>query len=158
MYDGSEKTFEMAVRKSSTDVIAVIEGKIMLLMQEQPGKEIFPSLPGGGVEDGETPQEAATRELLLETGYAGDLTLVDEFFGHALFFHESVFVAKNCRKIAEPHPDEGERIKVTFTTFEEFLQLCRDQKFAVPIGLKFRMYEALVDEKKKLELKLLLGV
>jgi len=35
--------------------------------------------------------------------------------------------------------------------FEDFLQLCRNERFTAPLGLKFMMYEALVDSKKKKE-------
>jgi len=155
MYDGSHQTFEMLYRKPSVDVIAVVDGKILVLEQEQPGKPLFPSLPGGRVEKGEGVFNSAERELLEETGYkAGKIIKLEEFFGYPkLVFPETMFVARDCEKIAEQKLDAGEKIKIKFANFDEFLQLCRDSHFTAPIGFKFVMYEALLDKNKYQELK-----
>ena len=155
MFDGSKKTFEMISRAPSTDVIAITNNKILVLMQEQPTKPLFPSLPGGKIEKRHSHLETAKRELMEETGYeAKKWKLLGEWFGASkLFYHESVFIAKNCKKVREQKLDSGEKIKVTFVSFDNFLKLCRNPRFTAPIGLKFLMYEALVDKKKKEELK-----
>jgi len=155
MFDGSTAPFEMVSRTPSTDVIAIVGDKIMILKQEQPTKPLFPSLPGGRVEKGDMPLETAKRELLEETGYeSSKWGLLGEWFGVSkLYFHESVFIAKDCKKVAEQNLDSGEKIEVTFVDFDDFLQLCRNEQFTAPIGLKFLMYEALVDETKKRELR-----
>ena len=155
MFDGSRQIFEMITRKPSVDILAVVGDQIMVLIQEQPTKPLFPSLPGGRVEDGQTPVQAAKEELLQETGYiAEEMKLLNEFYGSSkIFFHESLFVAKNCKKVADQNLDSGEKIKLTFQSFENLLQLCRNERFTAPLGLKFMMYEALVDQKKKEELR-----
>jgi ADP-ribose pyrophosphatase YjhB (NUDIX family) len=43
------------------------ENKILLVMQHHDGKEIWMP-PGGGIEEGETSQDAAIREIMEETG------------------------------------------------------------------------------------------
>ena len=68
-------------------------------------------------------------------------------------YHLSVFLAKDCRKISKPHPDNGEKIKFTLVSFEDFLQLARNKRFSAQVDLKFMMYEALLDKKKKQEFK-----
>ncbi len=157
MFDGSHQTFEMLYRKPSVDVIAIVDDKILVLDQEQPGKPLFPSLPGGRVEKDEDVFKSAERELLEETGYKAEEIIKIEEFGDGdyskLVFPETIFVGRNCKKITKQNLDAGEKIKIKFFDFDEFLQLCRDPRFTVPIGFKFVMYEALLDENKYQELK-----
>jgi len=149
MYDGSFTTFEKVARKSSAGVLIVIGSKIIVLQQKQPGREhYYPSLPGGRVEEGEDIESAVKREVLEE------LEMLVESFGNSkLYFHDTIFIAHNCKKVSEPVLDNGEKIKVELWSFDEWLQLCRDKKFAVPVELKFLMYEVLLDENKKEKLK-----
>jgi len=151
MYDGSVRIFEMIERTPTVDIIAVVGDKIIVLRQEQPGRVEYPSLPGGRIEYGQTPEEAAHAELLQETGYKSEkMELFKEFFGDSkTYFHQSIFVARGCKKIAENNLDGGEKIIVNLVDFDEFLQLCRDEKFAISMYFKAIMYEALLDENKK---------
>jgi ADP-ribose pyrophosphatase len=155
VYNNSVRTFEKLVRKPSADVLAVVKDKIVILEQEQPTKPLFPSLPGGMIEENQAPLEAAQAELLQETGFeAQQWSLAAEFFGSLkIFFHEYLFVARGCQKVVKQQLDGGEKIRVTFKKFEDFLQLARDRKFTAPLDLKFMMYEALLDNKKQEELR-----
>ena len=152
MYDGTYKTFERMVRRPSTDIIAIQDNKIMILMQEQPGKPLFPGLPGGQLEPGEEPLVGAQRELLEETGCTSDDFIfykLDTDGGPKVHFPVTTYIARNCKKIQEPHLDAGEKIQITWATFDEFLQLAREEKFTCPLWLKFEIYEALLDPEKK---------
>lgn len=70
---------------------------------------------GGGVEAGETPVDAAVRELREETGCAAD-EFIDlgatwaNFGNHTNRVHH--FLARGCRRVAEPSLDESESIAV----------------------------------------------
>jgi ADP-ribose pyrophosphatase len=70
MYDGRYQTFEMLKRPDTVKVVAVKDGKIVILKQTQPDDdEYFYDVPGGRHDDdSEDELKAAKRELLEETG------------------------------------------------------------------------------------------
>lgn len=71
--------------------------------------------PGGLLEPGEDPREAGARELLEETGFAGDpAVLIGRVWSNPSIMtsrSSTVFVA-NARRVAEPRWDEGEEVAV----------------------------------------------
>ena len=75
-------------------------------------------LPAGAAQPGEPLHGAIGRELLEETGYAGELEAVGSHYiaaEHGVVRH--VFVARNCRQVAVPAPepsevDEGATVRV----------------------------------------------
>ncbi len=132
MYDGSKETFEKIARRDTVGVIAVTEDKkILVTYQEQPSIKPFIGLPGGIIDEGEKPFSAAQRELLEETGYTSNewelfnavqpTTKID----WAIF----IFVARECKKIQEPHLDAGEKIEIQEVTFDEFITLAANPNF-----------------------------
>lgn len=56
--------------KNRAQCLIVREHKILCVRHSQDGREYY-CLPGGGIEDGETPKQAAKRELLEECGVTG---------------------------------------------------------------------------------------
>jgi len=69
MFDGSIKTFEMLKRPDTVQVIVVNGSKVLLVEDEQPGRDPRIHFPGGRADVGESTWEAvARRELREETG------------------------------------------------------------------------------------------
>lgn len=83
-------------------------------------------LPAGYVEEGETPYEAALRELEEETGYVpSKLVSLGGFYqdmGCSAAYNEC-YVALGCKKVFMQHLDEGEYVRYFNCTFNEALEL-----------------------------------
>jgi len=58
--------------KDGAKCIVIRDSKILMIRQRRDGKEFY-SPPGGGIEPGETPQQAAIRELWEECNVTGEI-------------------------------------------------------------------------------------
>ena len=119
------KEAEFLIKKEPVVVCMVPvtrENNIVLTKQYRPGPDkILLELPAGGVEEGETPEDAAKRELLEETGYSGEIKYVGPSVDSAystLRRHNFVFV--NCVKVGEQSLDDTEFIDVKEVSMKEF--------------------------------------
>lgn len=132
LFDGSHTTFEKLRRNDSSVVIPVLEnGKLLLTEDEQPGRDMVFTFPGGEGEADEDPEAAARRELLEETGYEADsLTLLRSSRPSSkMAWTIHTYIARGCRKVALPELDGGERITVREVTLDELIALADDPRF-----------------------------
>lgn len=60
------------LRRDRSQAVVVQNGKILLVREQVAGRTFF-CLPGGGIEVGETPEEAALRELKEECNISGEI-------------------------------------------------------------------------------------
>ena len=123
MFDGTMETFEMLRRPDSIKVIAIKDGKIVILKQEQPYIGSFIDIPSGMHDvESETELEAAKRELVEETGLVcKDWKLLSAKQGaNKIEFFNYIFLAYNPEDEIRPQNlDVGERIEVEYLTLDE---------------------------------------
>ena len=67
-----EKEKEIVYKRSRSVAIVVRNGKILMERVVYFGREFY-TVPGGGIEEGETPEQAAIRELQEECGLDGKI-------------------------------------------------------------------------------------
>lgn len=104
--------------RDGVNIIAITKtGEIILEHQYRHGlgKTCY-ELPCGVVEDGETPLQAAKRELLEETGYSGGMwqelmTISPNVGTHNNLVH--CFLARDVEKVADQRLDPTEDIKIS---------------------------------------------
>jgi ADP-ribose pyrophosphatase len=93
-------------------VFATTDAGVLLLRQYKHGvRDVCLTFPGGAVREGETPLEAAKRELLEETGFAADSWIdygayVTNANQHCNRAH--LFRAECCRRISAPQAPDME--------------------------------------------------
>lgn len=116
---------EFAVVGAVTD-----EGNILMVRQFRPGPGRFLcDLPGGMVEEGDTPLETARKELLEETGYMGDVEYVTTCYPMAYTTAKKhIFIATNCRKVAEPEEEANTIAEPVLLDKLEFAELVNTSK------------------------------
>jgi 8-oxo-dGTP pyrophosphatase MutT (NUDIX family) len=92
------------------------DGHVVMVEQWRHGtRAVHLETPGGLMENGETAEQAARRELLEETGYDADefVRLGTVYPNPAIQTNLQHYVlARNCQKITEPTLDHAEDIQV----------------------------------------------
>jgi len=133
MFDDSIETFEMLKRPNTVQIIATQKDKILLAKEEQPGIKREYTLLGGRVDEGETPLACAKRELLEEAGVEStDWELIKTYEPYAKTeWTIYLYVARDCKKIAEQNLDPGEKIEIKKISFDKFIDIAvNTEKFS----------------------------
>jgi ADP-ribose pyrophosphatase len=124
MPDGVEVDWDIMAARDAIAVVAVTEGgQVILARQFRPGPScVLYELPGGELDVGESPPQAAIRELAEETGYAGEVTVVGHTWqGANIARRKWAAVVTNCRRVSEPVLDPSEEFCDAITvSLEDF--------------------------------------
>jgi ADP-ribose pyrophosphatase len=111
-------------------VARTADGRFIMVRQHRLGTdEITIETPGGIVEEGESPDTSARRELLEETGYeAGEMFLMKKLSVNPAIFNNYIYFyyAPDCRKAGSQNLDLAEDIEVATHTQEEIMELIAD--------------------------------
>lgn len=129
--DGKESDFYIKKEGPAVGILALTKNnEVILVKQFRPGpNEILDELPGGYIDKDETPEQAAERELLEETGYKGKAQLITEAFDCAYStMKRHCVVVTDCEKIAEQKLEQTEFAEVVISSLEDFKTMLRSGK------------------------------
>ena len=127
------------------------ENKVVIARQFRGGPEkIFDELPGGAVDQGETPEAAAIRELAEETAYnVGSIQYLGKVYKHAyLNMTWHYFLATDCVPVGTPQKlDELEEIEVDTISITQLYDNARNARMTDSEAV-FLAYELLQERMK----------
>jgi len=126
--DNKESDFYIKKEGPTVGILALTKNReVILVKQFRPGpNEILDELPGGYIDNEETPEQAGERELLEETGYKGNAHVVTAAFDCAYStMKRFCIVVTDCEKVAEQKLDRTEYAEVSLYSLEDFKNLLR---------------------------------
>ena len=129
--DRQEADFDVIGNNAFVTVAAITPANEMVLVKQfRPGPEIpLISFSEGYIEAGESPQDAARRELLEETGYAAEeVIFLKEMRSAYSTEHRICLLATGCQKTAAQQLDQTEFIEVSTMPIEAFRIFLRDKE------------------------------
>ena len=125
--DGKVVEKEIVQHRASIGLVPVIGSDVVLVTQyRRASGKVLLEIPAGKMEAGETPAQAAKREMAEEIGYAGNLKPLLKWFlapGYSTEFMR-VYVATNLRKIERGMLDDDENIVVKRMTLKAAVKKC----------------------------------
>lgn len=128
--DGRDFDFFVIRSPDWVNVVPVTpEGRVVLIRQWRAGTErVVIEVPGGMVDPGESPDQAAVRELAEETGYRPEAIQSLGAIRPNPAIQDNrlhVFLARGCVRNGAPHLEDREEIETFEATFEEVDALVR---------------------------------
>jgi ADP-ribose pyrophosphatase len=127
---GTEHDFYIIESRDWINVIPLTtDHQVVMIRQYRHGsREVTLEIPGGLSDPGDTPEKAAARELLEETGYqAKEWTKIGVVNPNPAIFNNRcyTFLAQDIKKIAAPTPDQAEDIEVILIPLSKIPELIR---------------------------------
>ncbi len=138
--DGREGDFYVKIARDWVQVAALTpDGKIVLVNQFRFGVEKTSwEFPGGVIDEGESPAKAAARELLEETGYAGNRPkLLARIRPNPAILNNTahIYIIENCKKVSGTHFDPNEEVQTKLYNLDELDSLVKRGKIFHSIAI-----------------------
>jgi 8-oxo-dGTP pyrophosphatase MutT (NUDIX family) len=129
----NEHTFYVLENTDWVNVIPITkDNQVVLIEQFRFGIEaVALEIPGGMVDEGETPEDSARRELLEETGYSpGEIVYLGKSHPNPATHNNTLhhFLALNCEKTHDVTFDNTENVVTKLASVDDIPQLIRDEK------------------------------
>ena len=138
---GMEHDFYVIESRNWVNIIPLTnDHQVVMIRQYRHGsREVTLEIPGGLVDPRDTPEKAAARELLEETGYqAEELMKIGSVNPNPAIFNNRcyTFIARNVTKTRDPMPDQTEDIEAVLIPLVDIPELIRKGKIdhAIVIG------------------------
>ena len=149
---GIEHDFYVIETQDWVNIIPLTDDhRVVMIRQYRHGsREVTLEIPGGLVDPGETPEGAAARELLEETGYqAEEVVKIGVSNPNPAIFNNRcyTFVARNVMKVRDPMPDQTEDIEVVLIPLTDIPELIRKGKIDHSIVISAFYWFLLQDQK-----------
>ncbi len=127
---GIEHDFYVIETQDWVNIIPLTsDHRVVMVRQYRHGsREVTLEIPGGLVDPGDTPEGAAARELLEETGYqAKKVVKIGVSNPNPAIFNNRcyTFMAQNVTKVRDPAPDQTEDIEVVLIPLVDIPELIR---------------------------------
>ena len=127
---GIEHNFYIIESRDWVNIIPLTtDHQVVMVKQYRHGsREVTLEIPGGLLDPGDSPEEAAARELLEETGYqAKDYLKIGVVSPNPAIFSNRcyTFIAQNIKKICDPMPDQTEDIEVVLVPLSDIPEMIR---------------------------------
>ncbi|MBS1854024.1 MAG: NUDIX hydrolase [Acidobacteria bacterium] len=139
MREGEAPYYSLRLPDYSVAIALTPEEKVLVVKQYRPALERYTlELPSGLVDPGETPAQAAKRELLEETGYeAGEVELLGPMDPDNGRLSNTIWgcLARGVRKVEGSVPEEG--IEVSEWSLDELYRATAEGRFDHALHVAF---------------------
>lgn len=140
---------DRVIRKNNKEAVLIIartqNDKYLIVIQNRINGITSVEFPSGYIEENESIEIAANRELKEETGYiSNNIYILDSYYTQLGIDSGivNIVLANNCVKVSEQKLDDSEYINYMEVTFEEIEELIR-LNYIKSAGNKLAFYELL---------------